>query len=137
MVAAATVAIAAVTVVVIPSRQSTNQSTSKNDLEQRTEQRGLRPNVEPMHEDQKPSETTGANTKKGNTVQQFPDSKGFQKKTIRSEAGIKQGTADKAPTKGYETVDDEVSIQLLYSIIHRSILSVDRAKGNLLTCKLL
>lgn len=42
-----------------------------------TKDRGLQPNVEPKREDQVASQTTGANTRKGNAVGSVPDAKGF------------------------------------------------------------
>jgi len=74
-----------------------------------TNDRGLQPNVESKWEGQDASQTTGANTRKGNAVESVPDAKGFQKKHISSENGMKQGTADKSPARGYKGVEDKVA----------------------------
>lgn len=92
-----------------------DKDTSKHD--ELTKQPGLQPNAERGREYQDASETTGANTRKGNTVQHYADSKAPGKKRINSEAGMKQGTADKAPAKGYEAVEDKVSIPLFERFI--------------------
>lgn len=70
---------------------------------------GLEQNTESTGQGHDAGQTTGANTQKGNIVQSYPDAKGGNKRRISSEAGMKQGTAEKAPTKGYEGVDDKAS----------------------------
>jgi hypothetical protein len=70
---------------------------------------GIQPNSTSTEGSQDASQTTGANSKKGNTIERYPDAKGGNKKRIVSNAGMKQGAIDKAPREGYEGVDDPVS----------------------------
>jgi len=82
---------------------------NSTDHNSSTGERGLESNAGSGREKQNANETTGSNTQTGNTVESYPDSKGGYKKRINSEAGMKQGTAEKAPTKGYESVDDKAA----------------------------
>jgi hypothetical protein len=102
-----------VIIVFAPSQRETRQSNNISDTKkstskhgEATDQRGLRPNAEPGRGDL----DSRHNTQKGNTVERYPDAKGGLKKKISSQAGIKQGTADKAPTSRYEGVEDKASI---------------------------
>jgi hypothetical protein len=104
------------------ARQSNNISDTKKSTSKHgeaTDQRGLRPNAEPGRGDL----DSRHNTQKGNTVEKYPDAKGGQKKKISSQAGMKQGTADKAPASGYEGVDDKASIWILYCFLQTVISS--------------
>jgi hypothetical protein len=104
------------------ARQSNNISDTKKSTSKHgeaTDQRGLRPNAEPGRGDL----DSRHNTQKGNTVEKYPDAKGGQKKKISSQAGMKQGTIDKAPASGYEGVDDKASIWILYCFLQTVISS--------------
>jgi hypothetical protein len=96
-----------------PSQRETRQSNNISDTKksnsengEATGQCGLQPNAEQGRGDL----DSRHNTQKGNTVELYPDAKGGQKKKISSQAGMKQGTIDKAPTSGYEGVEDKASI---------------------------
>lgn len=58
---------------------SESQRTHMSESFESTKDRGLQPNIEPEREDQIASQTTGANTRKGNAVESVPDAKALRR----------------------------------------------------------